>query len=66
MLFRSAPDWYNETGKGFSVQRDIDLQIVATVQEVIEVAKELGVSQVQVSRLESKILAKIKENFDTN
>lgn len=31
-----------------------------------EVAKELGVSQVQVSRLESKILAKIKENFDTN
>ena len=31
-----------------------------------EVAKELGVSQVQVSRLESKILAKIKENFDIN
>lgn len=29
-----------------------------------EVARELGVSQVQVSRLESKILAKIKENFD--
>lgn len=38
-----APDWYNETGNGFSIQRDIDLQIVATVQEVIEVAKELGV-----------------------
>jgi RNA polymerase sporulation-specific sigma factor len=29
-----------------------------------EVARELGVSQVQVSRLESKILTKIKENFD--
>lgn len=29
-----------------------------------EVAQELGVSQVQVSRLESKILAKIKEDFD--
>ncbi len=37
------PDWYNETGKGFSVQKDIDLQIVATVQEVIEIAKELGI-----------------------
>lgn len=37
------PDWYNETGNGFSVQKDIDLQIVATVQEVIEVAKELGI-----------------------
>ena len=38
-----APDWYNETGNGFSIQKDIDLQIVATVQEVIEVAKELGI-----------------------
>jgi len=37
------PDWYNETGNGFSVQKDIDLQIVATVQEVLEVAKELGI-----------------------
>ncbi len=31
-----------------------------------EVAAELGVSQVQVSRLESKILNKIKENFNEN
>lgn len=38
-----APDWYNETGKGFSIQKDIDLQLVATVQEVIEVAQELGI-----------------------
>lgn len=37
------PDWYNVTGNGFSIQKDIDLQIVATVQEVIEIAKELGV-----------------------
>jgi len=37
------PDWYNETGNGFSIQKDIDLQIIATVQEVLEVAKELGV-----------------------
>ena len=29
-----------------------------------DVATELGVSQVQVSRLENKILTKIKENFD--
>lgn len=29
-----------------------------------DVANELGVSQVQVSRLENKILTKIKENFD--
>ena len=29
-----------------------------------EVAAELGVSQVQVSRLESKILAKIRENME--
>lgn len=29
-----------------------------------DVASELGVSQVQVSRLENKILAKIKNNFD--
>lgn len=38
-----APDWYNVTGNGFSVQKDIDLQIVAVVQEVIEIAEELGV-----------------------
>ncbi|MBR2401180.1 MAG: hypothetical protein IKB01_00220, partial [Lachnospiraceae bacterium] len=37
-----APDWYNVTGNGFSIQKDIDLLIVAVVQEVIEVAKELG------------------------
>ena len=29
-----------------------------------DVATELGVSQVQVSRLENKILAKIKDNFN--
>ena len=31
-----------------------------------EVAAELGVSQVQVSRLENKILSKMKENFNEN
>jgi len=39
------PDWYNVTGNGFSIQRDIDLQVVAVVQEVLEVAKELGVEE---------------------
>ncbi|MGN0507066.1 MAG: glycoside hydrolase family 3 N-terminal domain-containing protein [Lachnospiraceae bacterium] len=40
-----APDWYNETGNGFSVQKDIDYQIIATVQEILEVAEELGVRE---------------------
>ena len=29
-----------------------------------EVAAVLGVSQVQISRLENKIIAKLRENFD--
>lgn len=37
------PDWYNVTGKGFSIQKDMDYQIIATVQEILEVAKELGI-----------------------
>lgn len=37
------PDWYNVTGRGFSIQKDIDYQIVAVVQEILEIAEELGV-----------------------
>lgn len=33
------PDWEN----GFSIQKDIDLNIVATVKEMLAIAKELGV-----------------------
>lgn len=37
------PDWYNTTGKGFSIQKDINYKIVDTVQKVIALAKEYGV-----------------------
>ncbi|WP_296880474.1 glycoside hydrolase family 30 beta sandwich domain-containing protein, partial [Thomasclavelia sp.] len=36
-------DWYNETGNGFSIQKDIDLGIIKTINLVQETAKELGI-----------------------
>lgn len=37
------PDWYNETGKGFSIQKDIDYHIIETIQLIQKAAKECGV-----------------------
>ena len=37
------PDWENKTGKGFSIQKDIDLGIIDVIKEMQSIAKELGV-----------------------
>lgn len=37
------PDWYNETGNGFSIQKDKDLKIIDTIHLIQEVASECGV-----------------------
>lgn len=37
------PDWDNVTGKGFSIQRDKDLGIIKVINEMQEIARELGV-----------------------
>ena len=37
------PDWYNETGKGFSIQKDRDYHIIDTIKLVQQAAKECGV-----------------------
>lgn len=36
------PDWYNETGSGFSIQKDIDYGIIGVLQEIIAAAEEVG------------------------
>ncbi len=36
------PDWYNETGRGFSIQKDIDYGIISVLQEIIAAAEEVG------------------------
>ncbi|WP_139903207.1 glycoside hydrolase family 3 N-terminal domain-containing protein [Clostridium thermarum] len=33
----SNPDWYNTTGKGFSIQKDIDYKIVDTIKEILAI-----------------------------
>lgn len=38
------PDWYNETGKGFSIQKDHDYHIIETVQLIQQAAKKYGVA----------------------
>ena len=37
------PDWYNETGNGFTIQKDKDYNIIKVVKEILEVAEEEGV-----------------------
>ncbi|GFP77684.1 glycoside hydrolase family 3 N-terminal domain-containing protein [Clostridium fungisolvens] len=37
----SGPDWYNTTGKGFSIQKDIDYNIVATIKEALKINPNL-------------------------
>ncbi|MDN6731390.1 MAG: carbohydrate-binding protein, partial [Atopostipes suicloacalis] len=39
------PDWYNETGNGFSIQNDIDYGIIQVIKEIQTIAKELGVEK---------------------
>lgn len=39
------PDWYNTTGKGFSIQKDRDFGIIKVIKEIQEIAKELGVEK---------------------
>ncbi|WP_160674818.1 glycoside hydrolase family 3 N-terminal domain-containing protein [Clostridium sp. C8-1-8] len=36
-----GPDWYNTTGKGFSIQKDIDYNIVATIKEALKINPNL-------------------------
>lgn len=38
------PDWYNTTGKGFSIQKDIDYGVIQVINELQEIAKEIGVA----------------------
>ncbi|MFA9463486.1 MAG: glycoside hydrolase family 3 N-terminal domain-containing protein [Velocimicrobium sp.] len=37
------PDWYNTTGNGFSIQKDMDYNIIKTVKMVQDAAKKFGV-----------------------
>jgi len=37
------PDWQNVTGLGFSIQKDYDYGIIQIINEIQEVAKEVGV-----------------------
>ncbi len=39
------PDWYNKTGNGFSIQKDIDTGVIQVVNELQVIAKELGVEE---------------------
>lgn len=38
-----VPDWYNVTGKGFSIQKDHDYKIIDTIKKVQALAEEYGV-----------------------
>lgn len=37
------PDWNNVTGKGFSIQKDQDYGVIKVLNEMLAIAKELGV-----------------------
>ncbi len=37
------PDWYNTTGNGFSIQKDVDYNIIKTVKMVQAAAEKFGV-----------------------
>lgn len=37
------PDWYNETGNGFSIQKDVDYHIIDTIKLIQQVAADCGV-----------------------
>ena len=37
------PDWNNVTGKGFSIQKDQDYGVIKVLNEMLTIAKELGV-----------------------
>lgn len=38
-----SPDWQNTTGKGFSIQKDIDYKVIETIKKVQAAAKKFGV-----------------------
>lgn len=38
------PDWYNETGNGFTIQKDIDYHIIDTIKLIQKAAEECGVA----------------------
>ncbi|MCI9048866.1 MAG: carbohydrate-binding protein [Coprobacillus sp.] len=37
------PDWYNETGKGFTIDKDKEYHIIETIQLIQKAARECGV-----------------------
>lgn len=39
----SNPDWYNTTGKGFSIQKDIDYKIVETIKEALAINPDVKI-----------------------
>ena len=39
----SNPDWYNTTGKGFSIQKDLDYKIVQTIKEALAINPEVKI-----------------------
>ncbi|WP_282925564.1 glycoside hydrolase family 3 N-terminal domain-containing protein [Helcococcus kunzii] len=38
-----SPDWYNETGNGFSIEKDRKFNIINVIKELQDIAKEEGV-----------------------
>jgi len=38
-----VPDWYNESGSGFSIDKDRDFGMIEVLQTIMEEAKELGI-----------------------
>ena len=43
MCIRDSPDWYNETGKGFTIDKDKEYHIIETIQLIQKAARECGV-----------------------
>jgi len=39
----TEPDWYNETGNGFSIQKDRDFGVITVLQTIMEEAEALGI-----------------------
>ncbi|MCI5649609.1 MAG: hypothetical protein MR332_09275 [Fusicatenibacter sp.] len=42
---KGQPDWDNQTGSGFSIQKDHEYHIIDTILQLLRIAKELGVDQ---------------------
>lgn len=37
------PDWYNESGNGFTIEKDIEFGVIAVLQTLMEEAENLGI-----------------------